>query len=82
MRSNPIIATVVLSLSILSAALMGSCKEDDASTCQTCRSETTPDFELCRESGGNASVNGQDTGTEYEVYLQALQDAGTTCGGF
>jgi hypothetical protein len=82
MRSNPSIPTLALIMGILSVMLMGSCKEDDASTCQTCRSETTPDFELCRESGGNASVNGQDTGTEYEVYLQALQDAGTTCGGF
>ena len=82
MRRNPVIAMVVLSMGLISVVLMVSCKEDDTATCQTCRSATTPDFELCRESGGNASVNGQDTGTNYEEYLQGLQDAGTTCGGF
>ena len=57
------------------------CKEDDSRTCINCSSAQTPSFELCRESNGNASVNGEDTGTLYEVYLDGLVDAGTSCGG-
>jgi hypothetical protein len=73
---------MAVGVSVLLVMLLGGCKKDETATCQTCRSETTPNFELCREPGGNASVNGQDTGTEYEEYLQGLQEAGTTCGGF
>lgn len=58
-----------------------SCKKDDEKTCTTCRNEQTLSFELCRESNGNASVNGQDTGTDYDLYLADLQLTGTSCGG-
>jgi len=57
------------------------CKEDDSRSCISCSSDQTPTFELCRESNGNASVNGEDTGTQYEVYLAGLEEVGTTCGG-
>ncbi|GAB5400778.1 MAG: hypothetical protein Aureis2KO_23630 [Aureisphaera sp.] len=57
------------------------CKKDDTRSCTQCTNEQTPSFELCREANGNASVNGQDTGTDYDVYLQDLEDVGTNCGG-
>lgn len=57
-----------------------SCKKDDAVTCTTCVSHDTLDFEVCRETDGNASVNGENTGTLYEVYIADLEDIGVTCG--
>jgi hypothetical protein len=56
------------------------CKDDDSRTCTTCSSEQTATFEVCRESSGNASVNGEDTNTDYDVYLAGLEDAGAVCG--
>lgn len=56
------------------------CDKDDERTCRFCSSDQTPEFELCRESNGNASVNGEDTGTSYEVYLDDLVEAGASCG--
>lgn len=70
-----------ISVLFLIACAFYSCKEDDSRTCINCSSAQTPSFELCRESNGNASVNGEDTGTEYEVYLDGLVDAGSSCGG-
>ncbi|HIB47413.1 MAG TPA: hypothetical protein EYN07_07480 [Flavobacteriaceae bacterium] len=58
-----------------------SCGNDDERTCRFCSSDQTPEFELCRESNGNASVNGEDTGTNYEAYLNDLIAAGANCGG-
>ena len=58
-----------------------SCKEDDTVTCTTCSAPETLDFNVCRESNGNASVNGEDRGTDYEIYLEGLQAAGASCGG-
>lgn len=66
---------------VLSAVVFISCKEDETVTCTLCNSPETLSFEVCRESDGNASVNGEDTGTNYEVYLQGLIDAGANCGG-
>ena len=70
-----------LSLLALFICATYACKEDDSRSCINCSSAQTPTFELCRESNGNASVNGEDTGTVYEVYLDGLIDAGTSCGG-
>ncbi|QIE59871.1 hypothetical protein G5B37_09925 [Rasiella rasia] len=58
-----------------------SCGDDDERTCRFCSSDQTPEFELCRESNGNASINGEDTGTNYEAYLDDLVEAGANCGG-
>ena len=58
-----------------------SCKEDDTVTCTSCNSPQTSSFEVCRESNGNASVNGEDTGTSYDAYIAGLEEAGATCGG-
>lgn len=64
--------TVLLSVS--------SCKDDDTVTCVTCSNEQTLDFTLCREANGDASVNGEDTDQEYDVYLANLQQQeGTSC---
>lgn len=60
--------------------LLFSCKKEDTVTCTTCNSPQTTSFEICRESDGNASVNGENTGTNYDVYIEGLEDAGATCG--
>lgn len=68
---------------ILSACAMLfvlSCKKDDDISCVTCTSEATTVFELCKESDGNASVNGENTNTPYHVYLNDLENEGVLCG--
>jgi hypothetical protein len=56
------------------------CNKEDERTCRFCSSEQTPEFKLCREPNGNASVNGEDTGTNYQAYLDDLVVAGASCG--
>lgn len=60
--------------------LTNSCKKDDGRSCVSCVSSQTPTFEVCEESDGNASVNGQNTGTSYNVYIAGLEATGTSCG--
>ena len=57
-----------------------SCKKDDARSCMTCTSPDTEPFELCEESDGSASVNGQQTGVSYDIYLNGLEESGASCG--
>lgn len=57
------------------------CKSDDTRSCVTCSAPQTLDFQLCEESDGNASVNGENTGTPYDLYLADLREDGTVCGG-
>lgn len=59
--------------------LLLSCKDDDEVSCLTCHSYLTTEFVLCNEANGNASVNGEDTGVSYAVYLQGLNDEGVEC---
>ncbi|WP_114492318.1 hypothetical protein [Candidatus Ulvibacter alkanivorans] len=66
---------------LLLLVLTTSCKDDDSVSCTFCSSDQTPEFELCRESDGNASVNGENTGTDYDVYLSDLEADGVMCGG-
>ena len=68
-------------LSIATAALFFSCKGDDGRTCTSCISPQTPTFEVCDEGDGNASVNGENTGVPFEVYIADLEAAGANCGG-
>jgi len=68
-------------LAIVIFITLGACKDDDSRTCTQCSSPQTLDFEVCRESSGNASVNGEDTGTNYDVYVAGLVEAGANCGG-
>jgi len=68
-------------VSLFLIVLFFSCNEDETVTCTTCNSPETLSFEVCRESNGNASVNGEDTDTNYEVYLDGLIAAGANCGG-
>ena len=67
-------------LAFLIVTLMA-CNNDDERTCRFCSSDQTPEFELCREPNGNASVNGEDTGTNYQAYLDDLVADGASCGG-
>jgi hypothetical protein len=57
-----------------------SCKNDDNRSCVSCTSPQTPSFEVCEESDGTASVNGENTGTSYDVYISGLVEAGASCG--
>lgn len=57
-----------------------SCKKDDNVSCMTCTSEMTLPFQLCLESDGNASVNGENTHTPYDTYLRDLEASGVKCG--
>ena len=75
MKFKPSIIILLLILSVIS------CKSDDTRSCTTCSAAQTLDFQLCEESDGNASVNGENTGTPYDLYLADLQADGTTCGG-
>ncbi len=66
---------------IAAIAIIGfSCKEDDSVTCTTCNAPQTSSFQVCKESDGNASVNGENTGTDYNVYITDLREAGANCG--
>ena len=60
-----------------------SCQEDEASlgSCVTCNSPQTTPFEVCENSDGNATVNGEDTETDFDTYIADLQAAGANCGG-
>lgn len=60
---------------------LSSCKKDDGRSCVSCSSSQTPNFEVCEESDGTASVNGQNTGTSYSIYISNLEAVGTNCGG-
>jgi len=72
--------TVIFIFVMIFIQTLYSCKKDDSRTCTQCSSPQTPSFELCEESNGNASINGEDTGTSYDVYLENLQQDGVTCG--
>ena len=56
-----------------------SCKKDDAVTCTTCTSPDTLNFEICQETDGNASINGENTGVSYDIYIIDLQESGARC---
>lgn len=71
---------LVLILFLAFALSVFSCKKDDVVTCTTCSSPDTSNFEVCQEKDGNASVNGQNTGTPYGVYIQGLEETGASCG--
>jgi len=70
-----------LALSCIITASLFSCKDDDSRSCVQCNSPQTTSFELCREGSGNASVNGENTGINYDTYLADLQATGVNCGG-
>jgi hypothetical protein len=64
----------------LSFITLTACGDDDDIACINCSSSQTMAFAVCQESNGNASVNGEDTGTSYGVYLEGLRAAGAVCG--
>ena len=70
----------ISSLILALAFVVVSCKNDDNRTCVSCTSPQTPAFEVCEESDGTASVNGENTGTSYDVYITGLVEAGASCG--
>jgi len=74
-KHSPILAIA------LAIVLLSSCKSDDSPSCTTCNNPQTVSFELCRDSNGNATVNGEDTGTDYDLYRDGLAETGVTCGG-
>lgn len=74
MKNRKLLFLLLFSISIFS------CKKDEDRSCLTCSSPETESFELCHESDGSASVNGQNTGTPYDAYLSGLQESGADCG--
>ncbi len=74
MKKSFLILTVVSVLSVFS------CKKDDGISCISCSSPETASFQVCEERDGNASVNGQNTGTPYDIYIKGLEEAGASCG--
>lgn len=73
----------ISSLLFICTLIIFSCKEDDSSleSCVTCNSPQTTPFEVCENSNGNATVNGEDTDTQFDLYITDLREAGATCGG-
>ena len=67
-------------IAIFSSLSIFSCKKDDGISCTTCTSPETSDFQVCKQNDGNASVNGQNTGTPYDAYISGLEQAGASCG--
>lgn len=65
---------------VFALAFLTSCGSDDSRSCVTCTSEQTIPATVCEESSGNASVNGEDTGTAYATYIDGLIAAGANCG--
>ena len=65
---------------LLSVLLLSGCKDDDTLSCTTCNNPQTVAFELCRDGNGNALVNGEDTGTDYDLYRDDLAATGVSCG--
>ena len=57
-----------------------SCKKEDSITCTTCNSPQTTSFEVCKDGNGNATVNGENTDANYELYIDNLIAVGSTCG--
>lgn len=74
MKTTSYIIATIFCLSVFS------CKKDDGKSCTICSSTITLDFEVCEERNGNASVNGQDTGTNYATYISGLEATGASCG--
>jgi hypothetical protein len=72
--------TLIL-IGLVFTMLCVACKGDDTRTCLICSSPNTADFEVCDEGDGNASVNGDNTGTSFDVYISGLESAGANCGG-
>lgn len=66
---------------VLSIALFLSCEKDQTVSCVICNSPETTSFEVCRDQNGNATVNGENTDTDYDVYVAGLEESGATCGG-
>jgi hypothetical protein len=71
---------IITTFLLVSILMTFSCSDDKSRTCTTCNSPQTTSFELCQESNGNASVNGENTGVSYAVYLADLEADGTVCG--
>lgn len=69
-----------LFIAIIFSLIIVSCKKDDGVSCTSCSSPETASFQVCKESDGNASVNGQNTGTPYNTYISGLEQAGASCG--
>ena len=73
--------SAVLGAALITLTVLIGCKSDDDRSCTVCQSDQTAPFDVCREGNGNASVNGENTGTDYDVYLADLVAAGASCGG-
>lgn len=56
------------------------CSKDKSELeCLICTGEANMPFELCEDRNGNATVNGESTQTDYQVYLTNLQKDEVVC---
>jgi len=56
------------------------CSKDKSELeCLTCTGEANMPFELCEDRDGKATVNGESTQTDYQVYLTNLQKDEVVC---
>jgi len=53
-----------------------SCEKDDQK-CTTCTTSNQEEIAICELENGNAEVNGQDTGQEYDTYIDIIEDTGS-----
>lgn len=70
---------LILSAALLAGMTFVACSSDDdkGGNCKNCKvtfEEQTETFKVCKNSDGNATVGGQDTGFEYEEYIDMMCD--------
>ena len=73
--------SAILGATLIALFVLVGCKSDDGGGCTVCQSDQTAAFDVCKDGNGNASVNGENTGTDYDVYIADLIAAGASCGG-
>lgn len=60
--------------------ILTACSKDKAELkCLTCTGEANMPFELCEDGSGRATVNGESTQTDFQVYLTNLREEGVIC---
>lgn len=67
-------------IGLVCGLLVLSCKKEEEQGCVICTSPETMPFEVCQERDGKAWVNGENTGTDYDLYISDLMELGVECG--
>lgn len=60
--------------------VLAACSKDKSEMeCLTCTGEANMPFELCEDGDGKATVNGEPTQADYQIYLANLREEGVIC---